>query len=114
LNGTKTMTLTDSAQYVTFSDDESDYNDDVSNWETFVIRFGKYKGQTLASMITKGRTRGYLRYILSWPDIRPNTHRNITAALDHYNKLKREKEREEHAMKEDQVVGPSPPKLRRS
>jgi hypothetical protein len=112
LNGTKTMPPTDSAQYVTFSDDESEYNDDVANWETFVVRFGKYKGQTLASMITKGRTRGYLRYILSWPDIRPNTQRNITAALDHYKKLKRE--REEQAMKEDEEVLPSPPKLRRS
>lgn len=105
----------DSQQYVTFSDDEdnsSTFGDDVSKWETFVVRFGKYKGQTLASMITRGRTRGYLRYILSWPDIRPNTHANITAALAHYDKLK--KEREERAMKEDELVLPPPPKLARS
>jgi len=92
----KTMTHVDSSQYVTFSDDEENgYSDDVSNWETYVIRFGKFKGQTLASMITRGRTRGYLRYILSWPDIRPNTHKNISAALAHYDKLKKEKEQKE-------------------
>lgn len=111
-----TLMTADSAQYVTFSDDEdtttSSFADDASKWETFVIRFGKFKGQTLASMITRGRTRGYLRYILSWPDIRPNTHLNISAALAHYDKLK--KEREARKMEEDEVVLPPPPKLSRS
>lgn len=110
---TGTMTLTDSKQYVTFSDDEDKtYDDDVANWETYVIRFGKFKGHTLASMITRGRTRGYLRYILSWPDIRPNTQKNIKAALDHYSSLK--KERENRPMDEDELVLPPPPKLTRT
>jgi len=114
INKAKATSMTQqSEQFVTFSDDEdkdnsSTFADDASNWETFVIRFGKYKGQTLASMITRGRTRGYLRYILSWPDIRPHTHLNISTALAHYGKLKKEREQTEL----DNL--PPAPKLRRT
>ena len=82
---------------ITFSDDESDrgamnnMDDDGGNWENFVLRFGKYKGTTLSNMITQGRTRGYLRYILGWNDIRPNTALNINKALAHYDKMKNDR-----------------------
>lgn len=58
------------------------------SWQNFTLRFGKYKGTTLDTMIQKGRTRQYLRYILKWPDIRPNTADNINQALAHYNMMK--------------------------
>lgn len=79
---------------IVYSDDESDsrgeraMEDDRDNWENFTIRFGKYKGTTLSTMITQGRTRQYLRYILKWPDIRPNTAANINKALAHYEQAK--------------------------
>lgn len=101
----------DGSYSIAFSDDEGDsrekggameMEDDGRNWENFVLRFGKYKGTTLSNMITQGRTRGYLRYILKWPDIRPNTALNINRALSHYDK-----------MKEDRGVLPPPPVLTR-
>ena len=60
----------------------------TDSWENFTLRFGKFKGMTLSDMIKKGRTRGYLRYILSWPDIRPHTAANIDRALQVYNASK--------------------------
>lgn len=95
---------------VAFSDEEDDSSryDNAGGWEKYIIRFGKYKGTTLADMITRGRTRGYLRYILTWSDLRPESHSNISAALAHYDKLKRDKEAAELASL------PPPPALTRS
>lgn len=76
---------------IVYSDDENEpmrTEEAGGSWENFVIRFGKYKGTTLSTMITQGRTRQYLRYILKWPDIRPNTAANINQALAHYEQLK--------------------------
>jgi hypothetical protein len=101
----------DGSYSINFSDDEGDSRgrgsfmevaDDGSNWDNFVLRFGKYKGSRLGQMITDGRTRGYLRYILKWPDVRPNTALNINKALAHYEK-----------MKEDRGVLPPAPVLTR-
>ena len=78
---------------VVYSDeeDENPMDTDVrgsDNWENFTLRFGKYKGTNLAEMIKKGRTRGYLRYIMTWQDIRPHTAANIEKALQVYNASK--------------------------
>ena len=76
---------------VVYSDEEESPMDTevgTDSWENFTLRFGKFKGMTLSDMIKKGRTRGYLRYILSWPDIRPHTAANIDRALQVYNASK--------------------------
>ena len=68
-----------------WSDDE---NEDCSDWPSFRLAFGKYKGATLDRMLQTKRQRSYLRYLLKWDDIRPATAANIQAALDHYNGCK--------------------------
>ena len=76
---------------VVYSDEEESTMDTevgTDSWENFTLRFGKFKGTTLSEMIKNGRTRGYLRYILSWPDIRPHTAANIDRALQVYNASK--------------------------
>ena len=70
------------------SDDGSYPIYDPENWATFVLRFGKYKGETLGEMISKGKKRSYLRYILGWEHLRPNTEQNIKRALLEYKKMK--------------------------
>lgn len=100
---------------IVFSDDEDNSMrtdnppSEGGSWQNFTLRFGKYKGSTLDTMIQKGRTRQYLRYILKWPDIRPNTADNINQALAHYARMK-----EARANADDLPDAPSsPPKLTR-
>lgn len=100
---------------IVFSDDEndcgrSDKSSDSGSWENFSLRFGKYKGCTLSTMIEKGRTRQYLRYILKWPDIRPNTADNINQALAHYARMKEAARRD---LPDDVPDLPDPPQLKR-
>lgn len=76
---------------VVYSDEEGDESrmdtdaKGSDSWENFTLRFGKYKGTNLADMIKTGRTRGYLRYIMTWQDIRPHTAANIERALHVYS-----------------------------
>ena len=88
----------------TFSDEENGWEEGAGDWRSFEIRFGKYRGHTLPQMLEKGRTRQYLRYILGWQDIRPNTAENIRKALSHYDELKAARE----------LKGIQPPELKRT
>lgn len=81
---------------VVFSDDEPDVDDPGSNFSYIVpwsdarhytLPFGKYKGETLHSMISSKTRRNYLRYIADWKLVRPSTKSNIEAALKHYEHL---------------------------
>ena len=62
---------------------------DTSNWKTYEMRFGKYKGDLLGTMIASPKKRSYLRYLLKWPDLRAHTKNNILAAFEHYDDMKR-------------------------
>ena len=75
------------------SDSEQSFSDDEQvTWEKarrFKIVFGKrYNGKRLASMIKSKKRRDYLKYILSWDKVRPDTAANIRAALDQYGEMK--------------------------
>ena len=79
---------------IDFSDEENQYdqyNHDVNDWRNFQLRFGKHKGRSLQFMIHNPRDRSYLRYVLKWDDIRPNTAENIRAALSHYEEEKKKR-----------------------
>ncbi len=39
-------------------------------------------------MILKSETREYLRYLLSWDKLKPDTRANIACALEHYDETK--------------------------
>jgi len=81
---------------ITYSDDEPDIDDPhndftyIVTWrdaKNYKLRFGKYKGQSLAVMITKRKKREYLRYLSNWKELRPSTKSHIDAALLHYKHL---------------------------
>ena len=79
------------------SDNEIEYSDDEQtlSWDTvqmFKLAFGKYQGKRLAIMIRKSDTREYLRYLLSWDKLKPNTRANINCALKHYDETKKKRE----------------------
>jgi hypothetical protein len=75
------------------SDIEIEYSDDEQtvSWGTaqrFKLVFGKHQGKRLAFMILKSETREYLRYLLSWDKLKPDTRANIACALEHYDETK--------------------------
>ena len=74
---------------IEWSDDEAC---DVMNWRNYRLAFGQFKGLVLEDMIKTRRQRGYLRYLLNWDDIRPNTQQNIEAALQYYQQEKNKKD----------------------
>lgn len=57
-------------------------------WQDFELRFGKYSGQTLASISKSGAGRSYLRYLLKWPELRPMTRDFVERALASYDAFK--------------------------
>ena len=86
--------MSNHTESITYSDEEDSDGWALSDWREFVIRFGKFKGQTVKDLVSTGRGRGYLRYILSWPDIRPETAHFIKLGLAHYSELKKERDQE--------------------
>lgn len=78
-----------STDSIEWSDDEAC---DTVNWRTYRLAFGQFKGLQLQDMIKTRRQRGYLRYLLNWDDIRPNTQQNIEAALHYYQDEKNKKD----------------------
>lgn len=96
----------------TFSDEENNNGWEEAgggDWRNFEIRFGKFRGHNLSQMLEKSRTRAYLRYILGWQDIRPNTAENIRKALAHYENIKAARA----ALMKDDLPPMQPPLLRR-
>ena len=77
-----------------FSDDEEPLTPDINNlptrWseiEENTLRFGKYGDKPMREMICRKRTRDYLRYILTWDELRPYSKAMVTIALAKYDSL---------------------------
>ena len=54
---------------------------DTTNWKTYELRFGKYRGHVLGEMLKDTRQRGYLRYLLRWDELREHSRNNIEKAI---------------------------------
>ena len=77
-----------------FSDAESSGDETVINWSDarrYKLPFGKYKGKKLVQMVSKPKLREYLRYLLSWDELKPRTRANLQCAIDEYEKHKKTK-----------------------
>lgn len=80
------------------ADDESDLEQEFSGAEQgavtwkearrFKLAFGMYRGKTLEAMIKTKKRRDYLKYLLSWDQLKEDTQGNIQAAMEHYEDLK--------------------------
>ena len=69
-----------------------EFSDDEIIWEqakSFRLLFGKHKNARLATMIKKRTTRDYLRYLLTWNEIREVTRQNIQCAIEHHANRKK-------------------------
>jgi hypothetical protein len=77
----------DNNSTIEFSDDQQDITWDKA--KRFKIVFGKHKGKRLGALVKKAKHREYLRYLLTWSEIRPDTQANITCALEHYADAKK-------------------------
>jgi hypothetical protein len=70
------------------SDTDSEVEAKDLTWEDVrieTLRFGKYKGKSMYSMIKTTQRRDYLKYLLRWQDLREITRNNITFALEVYD-----------------------------
>ena len=76
---------------IIFSDEEVDTFKTEATWDTIkgkTLPFGSNQGKTYEEMLTTGKLRSYLRYLLRWDQLRPYTRSNIECALAEYHKLK--------------------------
>ena len=73
---------------IAFSDDEKDAKVTWSQARRFKMPFGKHRGEFLGDIVAGREGRNYLRYILSWSDLKDNTRQQIQCAIDHYEMLK--------------------------
>jgi hypothetical protein len=80
------MSSSDSDNILEFSDDAQEVTWDSA--KRFKLLFGKHKGRRLGTMIRKPKHRDYLKYLLGWDDIRPDTAKHISCALDYYREMK--------------------------
>ncbi len=67
---------------------ESEVEVDVDAYKSETLPFGKYKGTTYEDMIRTPLLRGYLKYLLKWEELKPETRALINSALAVYNKSK--------------------------
>lgn len=70
-----------------FSDDEE--SADWASVQCETLAFGQFKGQTYASVVYNKRGRDYLRYLLTWSDLRPSSRSKIECALEAYADAKK-------------------------
>lgn len=75
------------------SDDASALTYDIA--KRYKLRFGKYTGKRLAVMMNRNKTREYLRYLLTWSELRAEAHANIKCCIDEYEKYKELKAKQE-------------------
>ena len=69
-----------------FSGDE-----ELMTWQSakrFKLLFGKHRGKSLGSVVRTMKGREYLRYILNWSELRPETGDQIKCVLAYYYTLK--------------------------
>ena len=69
----------------------SDSEPDEVTWENascWQLNLGKYRGQTLGAMVRKREQREYLRWLVTWDQLRQETKVYVTCALDHYQHVK--------------------------
>jgi hypothetical protein len=76
--------MSDTSDYELSDDDEVK----VIEWRKYSLPFGKHRGTMLGPMIRTGNGRNYLRYLLEWDDLRPETKAVITQAMDHYSTIR--------------------------
>lgn len=76
---------------IEYSDDEVKVDADA--YKTQELAFGKYKGKTFEDMIKTKRTRGYLKYLLQWDELKPETRAHIDNALLAYDQGKKKLQR---------------------
>jgi len=69
---------------IEFSGDENG-----DGWETEILEFGKYKGNTFRDMIIDRKRRSYLKYLVSWKGLQSDTRVLVKAALRGYKSMKK-------------------------
>lgn len=74
---------------VVYSDQEQPEPPTWDEAQDFKLVFGKYQGRTMKSMLASGKRRHYLRYLMKWDKLLPQTGVMIQCALDHYEELKK-------------------------
>ena len=91
INQNNTMSTTFDDIKMEATDTEGDWSEDEFDasrpveWRTTVLNFGKYDGYSMESMIKRGKTRHYLKYLLKWDELDSSMRVRITAALHWYN-----------------------------
>jgi hypothetical protein len=70
------------------SEFECSNDEEQHNPREFIIRFGKCKGQRLGDITKTKAGRDYLRYLLTWSELRAETRSSVSAMLRVYEKSK--------------------------
>jgi hypothetical protein len=75
------------------SDSEMEFSGDEEpiTWQSakrFKLLFGKHRGKSLGSIVRTMKGREYLRYILNWSELRPETGDQIKCVLAYSYTLK--------------------------
>ena len=86
-------------------------DDEEITFETarrFRMRFGQYSGKNLGNLVRKAKTRDYLRYLLTWQELKEETRVNIDAVLLGYQQAK-----EAHQKAEEKTEDKPPAKKRK-
>jgi hypothetical protein len=84
------------------SDDENDFvlseeeNENLTfdQAKRYKILFGKHKGKRLVTLIRTSKGRDYMRYLLSWAELREEARSNISKCLEEYENFKEGKKSE--------------------
>ena len=67
----------------------------------FKLRFGQYSGKNLGNLVRKAKTRDYLRYLLTWQELKEETRVNIDAVLLGYQQAKEARDQKPEEKTED-------------
>jgi hypothetical protein len=74
------------------SDDFDNVLDDVkvsfAQAKLFKLRFGQHSGKTLGKVAKTSKGRGYLRYLLTWSELRDETKANVECVMDKFETAK--------------------------
>lgn len=74
-----------SKTYFEFSEPEELTWEEVSMWK---LPFGKYKAKPVKTVLRTKEGRDYLRYLLSWQELRQSSRDRIDFALEFYKQAK--------------------------
>ena len=85
-----------------FSGDEEEITFETAR--RFKMRFGQYAGKNLGILVRKAKTRAYLRYLLTWTELKEETRLNINAVLLGYQEASEAHQKQTPAEKPEKPV----------